>query len=205
MFIRMRRYVRAAILFMGLLSIAAALLLSASAPAVAQGGTQTGARDANGVMSSEDAAEARAAPRSTPGLAPGLLDWGFDCDFSDPSCEEYWEEHVGTWLIGRGIYWTEGVPNMSASTSYRAVYSCLEYEVRMRRFGESYANRIIVRGVPEPFGDETNNWHSGYYFQYTTDGSFSVWKFYPGATLRSRAGRTTARSTPVRSGTPCVC
>ncbi len=56
-----------------------------------------------------------------------------------------------------------------------------DYRVKLMRDGcEECANSIIVRGTPTPFGDG-NRWNSGYSFNITRNGFYSVVKYTNGA------------------------
>jgi Zn-dependent metalloprotease len=93
----------------------------------------------------------------------------------------YWEAHSGAWTATPLFYAVPGLSGNSASASYQQNYSNFTYEVRMRRLGDAYsANRIMVRGTPLPLVG-SNYWNSYYSFQYTTVGSFSVFKRVGGA------------------------
>jgi Zn-dependent metalloprotease len=99
---------------------------------------------------------------------------GFSTSFawSAPS----WVIHSGTWGVNSDFLLTPGVQGGWASVSYAQDYTDVDYEVRLWRDGaDGSANRIFVRATPNPLGAD-HNLHSYYSFQYTRDGSFSVWK-----------------------------
>ena len=93
-----------------------------------------------------------------------------------------WEPHSGSWWIDSGAwYTTRGISGSSASTSYVTNYANFDYEARLWRSGcEGCANRLLVRGTPYPLASN-NWWYAQYAFQYTRNGSFSVWKQVAGA------------------------
>src|SRR5205085_1995694 len=69
--------------------------------------------------------------------------------------------------------------------AYNSSYTTLDYTVVMGRdpmLNPGAANRLWVRGETTPLGS-TNWWQNAYAFQYTTDGSFSVWKVVDGTTV----------------------
>jgi hypothetical protein len=99
---------------------------------------------------------------------------GFDSQFNGSAAG--WETHSGIWNIDSNYFWTNGIIGSSSSVSYFENFGNFEYQVRMWRFGgNSDANRIIIRGTPNPL-TTANCWNSSYLFQYTRDGLFSVWK-----------------------------
>ena len=98
---------------------------------------------------------------------------GFESQFNGSA--PGWEVHAGTWGVDSRYYWTEGLDSRVSSTSYRENFADLVYEARVFRDGcLGCANRLYVRGVPEPLGSGLN-WDKAYLFQYTNNGYFSVW------------------------------
>jgi hypothetical protein len=92
-----------------------------------------------------------------------------------------WVVHSGPWQI-ESSQWltTQGLTSSSSSVSYNANFANFDYQVRMWRDGsEGAANRIMVRGTPNPL-DSGNWWYHGYIFQYTRNGYYSVWKVTSG-------------------------
>ena len=102
----------------------------------------------------------------------------FNAQFND------WKPQSGSWYLASGKYLkTGGVKNKGASVSYvkNTSINNLDYRVRMQRTGcDSCANRIIIRGTPKPFSGSTRIWRSGYLFQYSRNGKYSVWRFVNG-------------------------
>lgn len=88
-----------------------------------------------------------------------------------------WSAVKGSWALVSGkFYRSDGVANKGASAKYSGNYGDVIYQVRMKRIGEdTSANRIIIRGKSTAL-DPTFWWKPSYVFQYTNDGSFSVWK-----------------------------
>jgi len=95
-----------------------------------------------------------------------------------------WLTHSGDWVTGPQHLYSEGLDNTGTSTGYSHTYENFVYTVRMKRTGcADCANRILVRGVPQPLVG-TNDWNSSYTFQYVNrmnDGSsigpgYSVYK-----------------------------
>jgi hypothetical protein len=90
-----------------------------------------------------------------------------------------WNPVNGNWLLstdGSGLYHTPGLVNLPVSTRHTNTYRNFTYEIKMQRSGCTYcANTLIIRGDPLPL-DPGKIWSTGYYFQYTNHGYFSVWK-----------------------------
>jgi hypothetical protein len=87
-----------------------------------------------------------------------------------------WFPVYGSWSMSSGYYQNSGAANLSTSAANGGTYANLDYEVKMKRTGcSSCANRIKIRGTTTPL-DSSKWWNKGYYFQYSNDGSFSVWK-----------------------------
>jgi hypothetical protein len=104
---------------------------------------------------------------------------GFDSQFNGDS--DGWVFHSGEWATDNYYLHTEGLSGSTASASYSEDFSNLDYEVKIWRYGsDSAANRIYVRGTPDPLYD--NEWHSYYMFQYTREGKYSVF-VHDGSTL----------------------
>lgn len=96
---------------------------------------------------------------------------------------ECWVFHSAEWLVDSEHLYTEGIPNSSASTSFDNMeFSDFNFEVRLMRLGSEWnANRIFIRGNPDPL-DSENYWHSYYSFQYNRQGRFAVYKQVGGET-----------------------
>ena len=103
---------------------------------------------------------------------------GFNSQFNGSTTG--WEGHMGSWWIDSGLYlYTGGVYDSFASASYAANYTNFQYEARLFRAGcEWCANSIWVRGTPNPLWSN-GEWSSGYLFEYTNDGYYSVWRDDP--------------------------
>jgi hypothetical protein len=92
-----------------------------------------------------------------------------------------WESHSGTWTVDSNYYSTAGLAGTSSSASYTADFNNFDYQARLWRNGcDGCANRLIIRGTPAPL-DSGNNWNRSYLFQYTRNGSYSVWKAVAGS------------------------
>jgi len=102
---------------------------------------------------------------------------GFNSQFTSEATG--WQVHSGSWAIIDGTYKTDGLFENGSSASYMATFYNLDYQVRIRRsWYEAFAkaaNRIMVRGTPDPLG-LSNLWYSSYEFQYTMSGMYSVFK-----------------------------
>jgi hypothetical protein len=94
-----------------------------------------------------------------------------------------WTAQRGTWSHASGAYlFTSGLANNTSSVSRPANLRYLDYQVPTWRNGcNSCANRIMVRGTPAPLS-ANGQWDSSFFFQYTRDGMFSVWKTVGGVT-----------------------
>lgn len=106
---------------------------------------------------------------------------GFNSQFDTDAAG--WESHSGTWWVQEGgWYTTQGIPSNGVSASHVSDFSNVDYQVKLWRNGsQSSSNRIMIRGTPLPlFG--TNSWYKAYAFQYTANGSYSVWKYDNGIT-----------------------
>jgi subtilisin family serine protease len=104
----------------------------------------------------------------------------FHYQFILPSSLENWHSAYGPWNLNNGWYRSAGLAPYINSTFHNGLYPTFSYIVRMRRINEQYAaNRLFVRGTVHPL-DATKSWSKGYLFQYTNNGSYSVWKFING-------------------------
>ena len=113
---------------------------------------------------------------------------GFDEQFNSGNAAN-WTRHSGSWnVVSSAWYYTPGLTDLSAFTSYNATYSNADYKGRFWRDGTStFANRLIVRasGATSTDGTPANC----YMFQYSSDGMYSVWK------------RVNGTSTPLKNWT----
>ncbi len=108
-----------------------------------------------------------------------VVDTGFNSQFNSSSSG--WTSHAGTWTVTSEYYGTDGLSEAFASTSYDKTYTDFDYRVKLMREGcEECANSIVVRGTPTPFG-AGGRWHSGYSFNITRNGFYSVVKYTDGS------------------------
>jgi len=99
---------------------------------------------------------------------------GFNSQFNGSATG--WESHSGTWTVDSDYYSTTGLAGTSASASYGVDFTNFDYQVRLWRSGcDTCTNRILIRGTPAPLGSG-NRWYGYYAFQYTRNGSYSIWK-----------------------------
>jgi hypothetical protein len=88
-----------------------------------------------------------------------------------------WTKVSGTWTLGGGYYKSSGLAGLWASIVHENKYPTLTYTVKMKRttdYGSS-ANNVIIRGVTTPLTPD-KLWNKAYLFEYSDNGSFSVWK-----------------------------
>uniref|UniRef100_UPI0005EB359D hypothetical protein n=1 Tax=Desulfonatronovibrio magnus TaxID=698827 RepID=UPI0005EB359D len=88
-----------------------------------------------------------------------------------------WQQDAGSWSVVSGRYWyTEGRSvGLSNTSTYNQTYTDVDFSAKLWRNGDdSSSNRIWVRAS----GSILSNGYfsNGYYFQYTRNGSVSVWK-----------------------------
>ncbi|MFC1996967.1 family 16 glycoside hydrolase [Chloroflexota bacterium] len=103
---------------------------------------------------------------------------GFESQFNGSSTG--WVPHAGTWNVTSDHYGTTGLPEAFSSASYDKNFADLDYRVKLMRDGcDECVNGILIRGTPTPFGDG-NRWHSGYSFNITRAGFYSVVKYTNG-------------------------
>jgi hypothetical protein len=101
---------------------------------------------------------------------------GFESDFNGSSTG--WSAVAGLWSVYNSInYYSTGQATTVVSARHTGSYGNFTYEVKMRRSGTctTCANRIIVRGNPASL-TSTFGWKPSYIFQYSNDGSFSVFE-----------------------------
>ena len=108
----------------------------------------------------------------------------------DPDCYHVWDFngsapdwtiHSGAWYVDSDFLWTSGISDAVSSVSYDAAFADLDYQASLWRYGcDTCANRLYVRGTPEPL-DSSTRWYAGYMFQYHRNGRHSVWKYDAGS------------------------
>lgn len=90
-----------------------------------------------------------------------------------------WVAHSGLWVLHTSGFLFSHPIIGSSSVSYVLNFTNFDYQVMMARFGSfTNPNRIFVRGTPTPL-KTGNRWHSGYAFQYSQSGWYSVLKHMP--------------------------
>jgi hypothetical protein len=88
-----------------------------------------------------------------------------------------WGWASGRWaLISGAYYYSNGLAGDFADAQHVDRYGDLTYTVRMRRTGGCGAcsNHILIRGNPNSL-NSVNEWSPSYMFQYTNNGSFSIY------------------------------
>jgi hypothetical protein len=109
----------------------------------------------------------------------GVSSTGFNSQFSGSATG--WQSHSGIWTVDSNYYSTTGLANAVSSASYTADFTNFDYQARLWRNGcDTCANHIVIRGTPTPL-DGINWWNRSYVFQYTRNGSYSVWKTVAGS------------------------
>ncbi len=96
-----------------------------------------------------------------------------------------WRQDSGIWKIVSNEYWQSSARgfNKFNVSSYKGNYSNVDFSTRLRRTGSDYyANNIIVRAGGPIINTTRNNGlpQNLYLFQYTTKGTYSVWKIVNG-------------------------
>ncbi len=105
--------------------------------------------------------------------AAGSGGGGFNEQFKGSATN--WLQDSGEWGIASSeYYYTVGVAGYSSSSTYNQTYTNLDYSAKLQRTGDDYsANRLFIRS-DSVISD--GNFKNCYEFQYTRDGSFSVYK-----------------------------
>jgi len=86
-----------------------------------------------------------------------------------------WSAVSGNWKIANGTYST-GTDGYFNSVKHTGKYVDFKYEAMLKRTVARYnANNIIIRGDTSSLSG-AKEWKSEYAFQYSNDGTFSVWK-----------------------------
>ena len=88
-----------------------------------------------------------------------------------------WVPVKGTWVLASSKYYRgTGIALAGASARHSGKYGDLTYAARMYRTGTctGCANRVIIRGNPANL-NPTYWWKPSYIFQYTNNGTFSVY------------------------------
>jgi len=111
-------------------------------------------------------------------LASPSFGTNFDSSFTGDHAG--WAPVVGTWkLEGENFYTSIGTGGSYNGIVHNGVYKDMVYQVRMYRSGcIGCGNEIIIRGAGKP--DPNGVWATGYYFDYTNNGYFSIWKLVDG-------------------------
>ena len=100
----------------------------------------------------------------------------FHYQFTLPSSLDRWNTAFGPWNLKNGWYRSAGLSYYLNSVFHNGLYPTFSYIVRMRRINNSgHTNRLFVRGTVHPL-DSFKDWETGYAFQYSNDGYFSVYK-----------------------------
>lgn len=115
---------------------------------------------------------------------------GFNSQFNGTSSG--WTSHSGVWATDAAFYWTNGLVNAWATTSYGASYTNFDYQAKLWRYGcTGCSNQVIVRGNPTPL-EANYGWPNYYIFQYNRAGQYSVWKVVNGVATALQPWTTTS-------------
>jgi hypothetical protein len=105
---------------------------------------------------------------------------GFNEQFNSGNATN-WTRHRSSWkVVSDAWYYTSGLSDKWASTTYNATHSNADYEARLWRGGtSSFSNTLLVRSSGVILSDNVPA--NCYMFQYRSDGYYSVWKRVNGA------------------------
>jgi len=91
-----------------------------------------------------------------------------------------WDIVSGGWYTDIDYLYTEGITNTWASVKHTNSFIDFDYRVKLQRLGcDGCANSILVSGSPAPISG-SGDWYTGYRFQYTRSGLYSVSYTYNG-------------------------
>jgi hypothetical protein len=123
------------------------------------------------------------------GASPFTL--GFNSQFNSDATD--WVQHTGTWAINTAYLFTNPSTTDLSTASNMNTFQNIDYQVRIQRTGcATCANTILVRGDPAGASSNSgNNWTSGYRFQITRNGLFSVFRVDSGSTVQLQGWTTT--------------
>jgi hypothetical protein len=84
----------------------------------------------------------------------------------------------GAWYVSDTALYTDGVANANTSI-YRCTgdYTNFTYEARLRRAEGNLFNYMTVRMGNQVDPANGNIWYPGYYFGYSNNGTYSIWRF----------------------------
>ena len=120
----------------------------------------------------------------------------FHYQFTLPSSLDRWNTAYGPWNLKNGWYRSAGLAPYTNSVYHNGLYPTFSYIVMMRRINsEGNANRLFVRGTVYPL-DSGKWWDTGYLFQYSNAGTFSVWKTIGGSSTMVKGWTTTTAINP---------
>jgi len=118
---------------------------------------------------------------------------GFNSQFNGDATN--WFKPVGdptAWWIDSNYLYTYGASNYFTSVYYNEHYGNLDYTAKLWRSSSSpYANTLLIRGEPATLtGDR--GWANAYYFGYTSNGYYSIWKRVSGSWIPLQGWTTTS-------------
>ena len=114
----------------------------------------------------------------------------FNESFKGSTLPEKWIVANGSWSVGSNGLYSGDRFNGWPSIYYNATFTNLTYEARIFRGGDAGGsntnddgnpNAIVVKGNPSvlsgnPSGGHVNIWDTAYYFQYSRNGKYSIWR-----------------------------
>ncbi|MFA6371239.1 MAG: clostripain-related cysteine peptidase [Methanothrix sp.] len=114
----------------------------------------------------------------------------FNESFTSSVLPDKWIVANGSWSVGSGGLYSDDRFNGWPSIYYNAIFTNLTYEARIFRGGDagslntndgSNPNAIVVKGNPSALCDNlsashVNIWDTAYYFQYSRNGKYSIWR-----------------------------
>lgn len=98
----------------------------------------------------------------------------FSSDFNGSAAG--WTAVKGSWTVNSAYYYTSGLAGYGSSIKHDGTYGDITYQAQVYRTGcVTCANRLIIRGNAASL-DSTYWWRPSYDFQYSNDGTFSVYE-----------------------------
>jgi len=105
------------------------------------------------------------------------LPWGFNSQFNGNATNWYKPSGDPTvWSVDSYYLYTYGAAGYFTSAYYNEHYGDLDYTAKLWRSRSStYANTLLIRGDPTTLTSD-RGFANAYYFEYTSNGWYSIWK-----------------------------